>query len=107
MKANPPAEKGQGPEATARPPLWSEVRADVGSARQSPPGHGTWSRGDMGQSEGGNPCRTVMRHEDMAGRHLAEISEAGFQLSDTTSKSRARRPGSLMSFPGEGFEPGK
>lgn len=48
-----------------------------------------------------------MRHEDMAGRHLAEISEAGFQLSDTTSKSRARRPGSLMSFPGEGFEPGK
>lgn len=75
--------------------------------RQSPPGRRTWFRGDMEQSEGGNPCGRVMRREDMAGTHLTEISKAGFQLSDTISKNRARRPGSPMSFLGEGFEPAK
>lgn len=107
IKANPPAEEAQGPGATARLPVWSEVRADVGSARQSPPGRRTWFRRDMGRSEGGNPCRRAVRREDVAGRHLAEVSKAGFQLSDTTSKSRARRPGSPMSFPGRGVRASK
>lgn len=48
-----------------------------------------------------------MRREDVAGRHLAEVSKAGFQLSDTTSKSRARRPGSPMSFPRRGVRASK